>query len=104
MGLQVQRQTQHSGDVSAGLVISASPTGTVSRGTTVTLVVSLGPEMVWLPDVKGQRMSEARGQLESMGFRVHAVSLPTYDPPVIDQSPSGGQTVEAGTTVSLFGI
>ena len=72
LGLQVQRQTQPNSDVPAGEVITVSPTGTVTRGTTVTLVVSGGAEQVWLPDVKGQRMSDARSQLESAGFSVHA--------------------------------
>lgn len=105
-GLKVSTTQQYS-DEPAGRVISQNPGQgiVVAAGTTVTLVVSKGQNLVTVPNVVGKSESDARSALESAGFKVTVDYQPVDDPTkadlVIDQSPSAKSKVAAGTEVSI---
>lgn len=69
-GLVVDIVEDYSDTVAEGDVISQSHTGTLYRGDTITLTVSLGPELFEVPDVFGMQKDEAVQTLEDQGFDV----------------------------------
>ncbi|MDN4176053.1 PASTA domain-containing protein, partial [Nocardioides sp. SOB77] len=69
----------HSDDVAEGDVISQDPVdGTLFRGDTVGLVVSRGPELVEVPNVRASGVDAAREELEALGFDVDTRKAPGY--------------------------
>jgi serine/threonine-protein kinase len=102
-GLQPQVTEQPSVEVEAGQVISQNPAGgTAKRGSAVQLVVSTGPGIVEVPEVRGLSVDDARQKLEDAGFRVKVRSLRIGN--VIAQSPRGGSERKQGSTVTIYGI
>ena len=79
----------------------------VVPGDTLTLLVSRGPELVEVPDVIDNTISEAKRKLEALGFRVEVRSeFPEEDwsksfARVTSVDPSVGQEVPAGTLIVL---
>ncbi|GAB2623259.1 hypothetical protein GCM10027270_07580 [Nocardioides ginkgobilobae] len=104
-GLVVDRaQEQFDDTVPEGAVIAQTPqSGTLFRGDTVTLVVSLGPELVEVPNVRAQGVESARQELEALGFVVRTVNASGYLGLgfVFSQDPGGGQSVPRGSTITL---
>jgi len=102
-GLDAVVTEEHSDDVAEGQVIRQSPAdGSLFAGDEVDLVVSLGPELVTVPDVVGLQLEEARAQLEAAGFAVEEESvLGGFFGTVRDQSVDGGTEAEPGTTITL---
>ena len=92
-----------------GEVIDQSPTaGTrVDPGSTVTLVVSSGPEdtRVSVPALVGQTQSSAESQLTAAGLvpsvQTQSTTIQPQDGKVIDQSPGSGTKVAEGSTVVI---
>ena len=103
-GFRVTSQTVFSDTVAKGMVIEQSPfTGTATRGSTVSLVVSKGPDVVTVPRVTGKKIAEATALLQAAGLKVK-VNRPFPGGPgsVLQQSPGGGGSVKRGSTVTLF--
>jgi serine/threonine-protein kinase len=103
--LNVNQQEDFSNDVEPGLVISQDPTPDVEpvvRGTTVTIVVSKGPDLVLVPDVDGLPLSEATATLEAAGFVVDSTCFLCSDGTVTLQDPGGGDMALRGSTISLL--
>jgi serine/threonine-protein kinase len=105
-GFKVERSTQASSSVAAGVVISQDPAaGTgARRGDTVRIVVSSGPEEVSVPSVVGQSQSSAINALTDAGFKVSVqmvASSPGNVGKVIAQSPGGGSSASRGSTVTI---
>ncbi len=101
-GLVVKVKTKASKDVEADHVISQDPkpgTG-VEDGHTVTLVVSTGPPQVEVPDVIDKPGDEAVQILEEAGFEVNVYG--SRDGVVHEQDPSGGETADEGSTVTIL--
>ncbi|MGH3507346.1 MAG: Stk1 family PASTA domain-containing Ser/Thr kinase [Nocardioidaceae bacterium] len=104
-GLKVRVVEQYNDDVAEGLVIRQWPNeGQLYRGNTVRLVVSLGPHLVEVPDVKGYGEDSARDALEEAGFEV---DFQDYQPSlgfhiVADQSPGGGDMAPFGSTIVVY--
>jgi serine/threonine-protein kinase len=79
----------------------------VVPGDTLTLLVSRGPELVEVPDVIDNTISEAKRKLEALGFRVEVRSeFPEEDwaesfARVTSVDPSVGQEVAEGTLIIL---
>ncbi len=105
--LMATSSTAFSTTVPAGSVISQNPAGgtTVDEGSNVNIVVSLGPPATTtVPTVVG--LTEAAAIIAISGANLaadtsaHAYSETVAAGSVIDQSPSGGATVDEGTTVS----
>jgi RHS repeat-associated protein len=93
--------------VPVGLVISQAPPAgsTVAQGSAVTLVVSLGPPLVAVPDVTGQPDAAAAATIAAAGLVVGAVttqsSVTVPAGSVIAQSPGGGAQAPEGSGVDL---
>jgi eukaryotic-like serine/threonine-protein kinase len=98
-------QGVNSTTVPAGSVVSQSVSaGTqVPRQTTVTVVVSLGPPLVQVPDVVFMSKSKATSMLKAAGFKV-ALSYALGGRPlniVRSQDPAGGSLAPQGSTITL---
>lgn len=90
-------------DVPKGSVVRTDPSsGDLFRGQSVAITVSDGPPTVSMPDLEGQQVDDARGQLESQGVRVEVNDvLGGLFGTVRDQSVPPGTQVEVGSTVTL---
>ena len=100
LSLQVQRATANSDTVTLGSVISLAPASNLHRLQKVTLTVSLGPELVQVPDVYGQSAAQARDTLERAGFKVR-VLRPLYDAGVVVAVRPGGSRLAHGSTITI---
>jgi len=97
--------SDYSDEVAAGLVISQDPAdGTAFKGDQVTIVVSLGPSQVEVPDVRGDGVKEARLELIDAGFTVKVLEGRPYLGLgyVTRQLPEGGSSVSPGSRITLF--
>ncbi|WP_066521195.1 Stk1 family PASTA domain-containing Ser/Thr kinase [Curtobacterium ammoniigenes] len=102
---------QYSDTVPAGVVISATPSGSpVVQGSTVTLTVSRGPAPITLPDVTHETINRASSTLQSLGLKVTYpdctnVLCAFYDwkatLPVSGTNPAPGTVVRRGDTITL---
>ncbi|MBQ0829969.1 Stk1 family PASTA domain-containing Ser/Thr kinase [Streptomyces tagetis] len=79
------------------------PGSRAAEGDTVTLTVSKGPEMVEVPDVVGENVSDARRTLEKAGFGVKEDRglFGLFGDTVKEQSVPGGDTAPKGSTITL---
>ena len=103
-GLAVNVGEAYSNDVPKGVVISQEPTeGALFRGDPVSVVVSLGPENVQVPDVEDEDADQAKGALESVGLTVRTITLlPAGPNEVLRQAPAAGSTVRVGSEVTIY--
>jgi len=99
--------TQYSDTVAAGVVISQNPAGgtSVAPGTSVDLVVSLGVEMVTVPNVVGMSQAAAQSAITAATLTVGNVTT-AYSPTVaagdvISQSPTAGSSVVHDSAVDI---
>ncbi len=94
----------YSTDVEKGRVISQNPSdGTLFRGEPVSVVVSLGPETIQVPDVEGKDAADAKAELEAAGLTVRTVVLlPAGPNNVLRQAPAEGSTVRVGSEVTIY--
>ena len=103
-GFAVKRSRVHSNAVASGSVAGTSPTGRVSRGSTITILVSSGPFTSVVPTVKGDTQTVAQAALQ----RVHLVSTPQQvgsDAPVgsvVGTNPPAGTTWPQTKTVTIL--
>jgi serine/threonine-protein kinase len=103
---KVRERREPSDDVEEGNVIEAIPAvgSQVEVGSTVTIVVSSGPEQVTVPDVTDSSLADARAELQRAGLEVATERQETDDAEpdtVLSQDPAGGSEVEKGSTVTL---
>ncbi len=105
-GLRPQSERESSVKVPAGIVIRSDPSSgrPVDRRSTVTLVVSSGPELVEVPDVTGQDEQEAVAALREKGLTAIVREKASSEPAgtVVSQTPVGGQQIDQGSTVTIF--
>ena len=77
----------------------------VEEGTEVTLFISDGPGKAVAPNEVGKTLSDAKSDLRSNGFRYsinYVDAQPNQAPDtVLGQTPSEGETVNKGSTVTL---
>jgi serine/threonine-protein kinase len=102
---KVKEAKEFSADVPVGEVIRQAPKAgsTVALGSTVRLVISLGPKTFPMPSVVGLPAADAQAQLQGQGLNVHVVHIPgSTGSTVVGQLPDPGATVEQGETVSIF--
>lgn len=105
-GLKVSKTYEYSDSVEAGKVISQNPVyGTsVTKGSTVTLVISQGKKSVKVPSVKGMSESNAVSALARAGLKADVkkdYSDSVEAGLVISQSVAGGKLVPADSTVTI---
>ncbi|MBR5995781.1 MAG: serine/threonine protein kinase [Eubacteriaceae bacterium] len=101
-------QFKSSGQVEEGKIISQTPEAgsVVKKGTSVGVIVSSGPQVVRVPDVKGLYEAEAVSKLKKAGFSVSEIKYENNteykNGQVFDQSPGKDVLVEEGTEITLF--
>ncbi len=100
----VNVETQTS-DVKKNTVLTQDPLADTEaeEGSTVTLVVSAGPEQVEVPDVVGLTQQAAIEQVQAADLRVETQPVDSDQAAgtVISTDPAGGTLVDAGSTVVL---
>jgi serine/threonine-protein kinase len=94
-----------SDSVDEGLVIRQEPVPglELALGETVTIVLSSGPDLVFIPDVRALHADDAQAQLEDLGFFVERVQEPSVDyaeGTVIRTEPS--DAAPFGSTVAMY--
>ena len=96
-------QDQPSGEVAKGKAIGTEPAGSVAKDAEVRILISTGPSKVKVPAVVGLTQASAEVQLLSLGLvvKVEFESRADRVGTVIDQGPSGGTEVDAGSTVTI---
>ncbi len=104
-GLVPKINEQYNSNVPAGQVISQDPAGATSAlpGSEVKVSISLGPNLVDVPDVFRKSEADARAALEGAGLKVDVVyerGTPVFDL-VSQQSQPGGTKVPRGSTVTI---
>jgi eukaryotic-like serine/threonine-protein kinase len=103
-GLVVHRKKHYDDTVPAGQVIAQRPdSGVRYAGDPVTLVVSLGPHLVTVPDVGSYGVKDATTALEQAGFTVSVEQNSPYFGLgfVVGQNPSGGSSAPYGSHVVI---
>jgi serine/threonine-protein kinase len=103
-GFDTQVDTQTS-DEKKNTVLTQDPAGNTeaAEGSTVTLVVSAGPEQVKVPDVVGLSQQTAIDQVQRAQLLVDTTPVDSDQAAgtVISTDPAGGTLVDAGSTVVL---
>jgi serine/threonine-protein kinase len=101
-GLGVSEQDQYNDNVPRGAVIATLPSaGTAATvGSDVTVVVSLGPHLVAVPDVAGDSVGAASEKLGAVGFQISGV---TGNPiaTVNSTSPGAGTLAHYGAAIQI---
>ncbi len=104
VGLRAGRQDAFSDSVPPGIIIDTEPGegATVPRDSTVTLIVSIGPETVVIPSsIVGQSVTEATTTLQGLGLAVSGIQGSPLNP-VTGTNPAVGQSVRKNTSVALI--
>lgn len=106
VGLTVNEEagwTEYSNDIDEGQVIElVYETDSLARGDAVGLVISLGPELVEVPDVAGMTMREGMQALEAEGFTpkapwyiiddaLNSLKIQSTNPEAGDEAPKGSE-------------
>ena len=104
--LLVEVNERASDKIKPGRVIATEPTGgqEVDCESTVTLLVSQGPNLINLPDVVGEQQETAVAELRRLGF-IPNVETRDADQPqgeVIGQDPGPGSSLTRGTEVTII--
>jgi eukaryotic-like serine/threonine-protein kinase len=78
--------------------------GRLRKGDPVNLIVSEGPAILEIPDVRNRSASEGEALLRQRGFRAvrEAVFNPVAEGTVVDQAPRAGDKLPQGTIVKLI--
>ncbi len=106
-GFNVSQQTQSSPTVPQGMVINTNPPpgAAATKGSTVTLIVSTGPQQATVPSVVGDTQANAESALQAAGFTAtvqnQTVTDPTKDGIVINQNPAANAVLAKGTAVTI---
>ncbi len=106
--VNIIEESEHNETVESGIVISQSvlENTKISRDERVTLVISLGSNMVTVPDVRDLSEEDAKLSLEQQGLTLGEVILEPSDTviegAVIKSSISQGTEVEPGTAVDIY--
>jgi serine/threonine-protein kinase len=92
--------------VPVGQVIGTAPdpsAGLQPFGSTVTVIVSLGPQPVTIPgSVIGEAVGQATAALQALGLKVAGPYGPPGSTKVLSTDPAPGTSVLPGTTVNLY--
>jgi eukaryotic-like serine/threonine-protein kinase len=103
-GVTVARGTdQFSNTVASGNVISQDPAkGTTTKGSTITFIVSKGPEYVTIPGVRGTTKDQAVQALEAVGLVVTVSQRGWFGSSALGTNPAEGTKVKNGSAVTLY--
>ncbi len=99
----VMGKATNSKTIAKGKVASQSPaSGTGKKGDTITLVESLGPVMVTVPNVRAMDADKAKVTLQNAGFTVKINKL--IESPlglVVSTNPAAGTKAAQGSTITI---
>lgn len=105
-GFKVDTEERSDDKIAEGRVIESDPAeGTdAEKGSTVTLILSAGPETVSITDLRGLDYDTAKERLEDLGLKVkkEAVDDSAGKDIVINTDPPSGTSVEIGSTVTII--
>jgi len=105
-GFKVDTEERSDDKIAEGHVIESDPAeGTdAEKGSTVTLILSAGPETVSITDLRGLDYDTAKERLEDLGLKVkkEAVDDSAGKDIVINTDPPSGTSVEIGSTVTII--
>jgi beta-lactam-binding protein with PASTA domain len=100
-----QTGEEYDNKIPAGAIISQDPTAgsSLAQGSTVSVVVSLGPPLVEVPDVLDMPLEEAIAELTAAGFKYNTYDLFGVSPlnRVATQDPEGGTQAPKGSVIRL---
>lgn len=104
-GITAVLQKQFADKTPAGKVIGSSPKAgeTVPKGTEIKILVSIGPELVVVPNVINKSPAEASAILKSAGFKVGSTVGPP-DMPVLHTRPIRNTKAKRGAAITLYTI
>lgn len=103
-GFQVESVEVFDNNVAKGLVISHRPGGQASRGATITLSVSKGPDLVSIPALRGKSRADAQKALIAAGLVATIVSAPSEtvaEGLAVGTEPGSGTSVQRNSKVKL---
>jgi len=99
-------QQQASDSVPKGRIITQdpSPLEEVAPGSSIDVVISVGPEKKTIPFLEGKDKDDARQTLADLGFRVRLVEQDSDEEKdtVVGTDPVAGTSVDVGTLVKVF--
>jgi serine/threonine-protein kinase len=107
-GFEVAIGESENNDAEAGTVIRQSPSSgtTAVKGSTVTLILSAGPEQVTVPTLTGLSSATATEELRNYGLfinlREEVVADTAQLGKVVRQDPEAGSAVTKGSTVTVY--
>lgn len=98
--------TASSDEVAEGSIISQSvaPGAVAEPGTVVGVTISSGPEMIPVPNVVGQTLSQARQNVSGAGFSYNVLEIPNAQWPrgtVLYTDPGTGALILPGSPVTI---
>jgi serine/threonine-protein kinase len=103
-GFKVQVQRRFS-DAAVGQVLEQDPAPGAhnSRGTTVTLTASKGPNLATVPSVVGQQQAAAETAIRAVGLKPHSIQQNADEPAgqVTAEDPSAGSSLDVGSVVTI---
>lgn len=110
-GLRVRRPEEaerYDDQIASGAVLRQSPGAgsLVKRGSAVEIIVSLGPQLVEVPDLRGSALQAAQVTLAAAGLTVgrteavYSLGLPSGT--VVEQAPLSGARVGRAQAVDLY--
>ena len=90
--------------VAPGTVIDTDPAGggKAQPGSTIRIIVSKGPDVVTVPNVRGLTLDDASAQLQAAGLTAALSGAYRPGAKVRAQDPPGAAVVKRGATVTLF--
>ncbi len=106
-GFNVGSTQLQDSDQDAGTVISTEPSvgSLLQRGSSVSLVVSKGPQVAPVPDVTGFGVATATGTLRNAGFKPQVNHIDVLDQAqdsiVVTQTPEANTQAPLGTVVTI---
>jgi serine/threonine protein kinase/beta-lactam-binding protein with PASTA domain len=105
LGFVPSQNQAYSATVQSGQVIGTTPdasAGPQPFGSKVTVNISLGPQPVTIPDVRGGSVAGATATLQGLGLKVAGPYGPPGSNKVLSTDPAVGSSVPPGTTVNLY--
>jgi len=99
-GFDVSPAYKFSDTILPGFVISQTPDSAaqINKGSKIVLVISKGPEFIFVPNVISKTQNQATLDLENQGLKVVVKGKGTK---VVSISPKQGSKVKAGSTVTI---
>jgi serine/threonine-protein kinase len=103
-GFTVKRARVHSNTVASGSVAGTSPAGRVSKGSTITILVSSGPFTSVVPAVKNDTLAVAQAALQRVHLVATTEKVGSNAPvgTVIGTNPPAGTTWPQTKTVTIL--